>query len=91
MVSYGNSSGPVDPFPPGLLAQKGSLFLTRPTLYHYIATRPELEHAAGELFELVTGGQIKIEIGQTFALKDAAEAHRALESRRTIGSTVLTI
>jgi NADPH2:quinone reductase len=91
MVSYGNASGPVDPFPPGLLAQKGSLFLTRPTLYHYVATRAELEQAAGELFAMVESGKVKVEVGQTFALKDAAEAHRALESRRTTGSTVLTI
>ena len=91
MVSYGNASGPPDPMPPGLLAQKGSLFLTRPTLYHYIATREELDRSAGELFEIVSSGKVRIDIGQTFALKDAAEAHRALESRRTTGSTVLTV
>jgi len=91
MVSFGNASGPADPFPPGVLAQKGSLFLTRPTLYHYIAARAELEAAANELFDVVTGGQVKIEINQRFALKDAAEAHRALEARTTTGSTILTI
>jgi len=91
MVSFGNASGPVDPFPPGLLAQKGSLFLTRPTLYHYIATRAELETASSELFEVVTSGQVKIEVKQRFALKDAAEAHRQLEARKTTGSTILTI
>jgi NADPH2:quinone reductase len=91
MVSFGNASGPVDPFPPGILAQKGSLFLTRPTLFHYNATRAELEAAANELFEVVAGGQVKIEVKQRFALKDAAEAHRQLEARKTTGSTVLTV
>ena len=91
MVSYGNASGPPDPIAPGLLAQKGSLFLTRPTLFHYIATRDELEQSAAELFELVLSGKLKIEIGQRFALKDAAEAHRELEARRTTGSTTLTV
>ena len=91
MVSFGNSSGPVDPFPTAILAQKGSLFLTRPTMYHYMTTREELERAAAELFEVVGSGKVKIEIGQRFALKDAAEAHRQLEARRTTGSTVLTV
>ena len=91
MVSYGNASGPVDPFPATILAQKGSLFLTRPTLYDYVIRRAELEQAASELFEVVTSGQVKVEVKQRFALKDAAEAHRALEARETIGSTILTI
>jgi len=91
MVSFGNASGPPDPFPPGLLAQKGSLFLTRPTLFNYIATRPELEEAAGELFGMLASGKVKVEVKQRFALKDAAEAHRALEGRKTSGSTVLTM
>ena len=91
MVSFGNASGAVDPFPPAILAQKGSLFLTRPTLFDYVATRPELERAAGDLFDMVLSGKVKIEIKQRFALKDAAEAHRALEARKTTGSTVLTI
>ena len=91
MVSFGNASGPVDPFPPGILAQKGSLFLTRPTMYHYTATRAELEAAANELFELVENGTIRIEVNQRFPLRDAAEAHRALEARQTSGSTVLTV
>jgi len=91
MVSFGNASGPVDPFPPGILAQKGSLFLTRPTMYHYTATRAELEAAANELFELVEDGTIRIEVNQRFPLRDAAEAHRALEARRTSGSTVLIV
>ena len=91
MVSFGNASGPVDPISPLLLAQKGSLFLTRPTLFHYIAARAELEAAAGELFEMVSSGKVKVEVKQWFALRDAAEAHRALEARRTTGSTVLTV
>lgn len=91
MVSFGNASGPVDPFPPTVLAQKGSLFLTRPTMYDYTATRAELEQAAGELFEMIGSGKVKIEVNQRFPLKDAAEAHRALEARKTKGSTVLTV
>jgi len=91
MVSYGNASGPPDPIPPGLLAQKGSLFLTRPTLFHYIARRQELEQSAKELFDMVLSGKVKVEIGQTFPLEDAAEAHRALEARKTTGSTVFTV
>jgi len=91
MVSYGNASGPVDPFPATLLAQKGSLFLTRPTLFDYVVTRDELEQASAELFAVIESGKVKIEVKQRFPLKDAAEAHRALESRRTTGSTVLTI
>ena len=91
MVSYGNASGPVDPFPPGLLAQKGSLFLTRPTMHDYTAKRSDLEEAASELFAIVASGKVRIEVGQAFALRNAAEAHRALESRVTTGSTILTI
>jgi len=91
MVSYGNASGPPEPMAPGLLAQKGSLFLTRPTLFNYIAAREELEDAAAELFEVVSSGKVRIEIGQRYPLEDVAEAHRALEARRTSGSTVLTV
>ena len=91
MVSYGNASGPVAPLSPLLLAQKGSLFLTRPTLFNYIAAREELERSASELFDMVAAGKIRIEIRQRFALRDAAEAHRALEARKTTGSTILTI
>jgi NADPH2:quinone reductase len=91
MVTFGNSSGPVDPIEPGILAQKGSLFLTRPTLFTYSARRADLETAARELFEVVESGKVKIEVKQRFALKDAAEAHRALEARQTSGSTVFTI
>jgi NADPH2:quinone reductase len=91
MVSFGNSSGAVEPFSPLLLSQKGSLFLTRPTLFNYTAKREELEQAAGELFDMITSGKVKIEVKQRFAVEDAAEAHRALEARKTSGSTVLTI
>jgi NADPH2:quinone reductase len=91
MVSFGNASGPVDPISPLLLSQKGSLFLTRPTLNHYIARPDELEESANDLFEVVASGKVKVDVNQRFALKDAAEAHRALEARKTKGSTVLTI
>jgi NADPH2:quinone reductase len=91
MVSFGNASGAPEPIAPGLLAQKGSLYLTRPTLFHYIATRQQLEQSAGELFDMVSSGKVKVEVKQRFALKDAAEAHRALESRKTTGSTILTV
>lgn len=91
MVTYGNASGPVPPMAPLELSKRGSLFLTRPTLYHYIATSRELQRAAQELFDLVLKGVIGIRIGQTYNLQDAAQAHRALESRQTTGSTVLTI
>ena len=74
LVSFGNASGPVDPFPPGLLAQKGSLFLTRPTLFSYIAARTELETAARELFEMVTSGKVEVEVKQRFPLAEAGEA-----------------
>jgi NADPH:quinone reductase len=91
MVSFGNASGAVDPFPPAILAQKGSLFLTRPTLYDYIAAREELERAASELFDVLATGKLRVEIAQRFQLRQAADAHRALEARKTTGSTVLTI
>ena len=91
MVSYGNASGAVEPFSPGMLAAKGSLFLTRPTLATYISTREELEATATDLFEVVQSGAVKVEVSQTFPLKEAAQAHRDLEARRTTGSTVLTI
>jgi NADPH:quinone reductase len=89
MVSFGNASGPVPPFDPLLLSQKGSLFITRPTLAHHTAKREELEELGGELFALVTAGKVKIEVNQTYALKDAAQAHIDLEARRTTGSTLL--
>jgi NADPH2:quinone reductase len=89
MVSFGNASGAVPPFDIGVLSRKGSLFLTRPTVYTYIARREDLERGAAELFELVGSGKVKIETGGSWPLAQAAEAHRALESRRTTGSLVL--
>jgi NADPH2:quinone reductase len=91
MVSFGQSSGAIEPFSPSLLQQKGSLFLTRPTLFHYIASRAELEASAAELFEVVGSGAVRIEVKQRFPLEQAADAHRALEARATSGSTVLTV
>jgi NADPH:quinone reductase len=89
MVSFGNASGAVPPFPVTLLAQKGSLFVTRPTLVHYIAARSELESAAQSLFDVVRSGKVKIEVSGRYALADAAQAHRDLEARKTTGSVVL--
>ena len=89
LVSFGQASGPVEAFNPGLLAAKGSLFLTRPTLMTYTAKREDLLASAAELFEVVLSGAVKIEVQQTYALKDAALAHRDLEERKTTGSTVL--
>lgn len=88
-VSYGNSSGPVAAFSLALLAQKGSLYATRPTLFTYAAKREDLARMAEELFAMVLSGKIRSEARQTFALSDAASAHRALESRATTGATVL--
>ena len=88
MVSFGNASGPVTT-DLGVLAAKGSLYVTRPTLNTYTAKREDLEATAAELFEVVKSGAVKIMVNQTYPLKDAAEAHRALEGRRTTGSTVL--
>ncbi len=89
MVSYGNASGPAPAIQPLELSKRGSLFLTRPTLFHYIAQRADLVRAARELFDVIGRGVVRIEIGQTYALQDVAQAHRDLEGRRTIGSTVL--
>jgi NADPH2:quinone reductase len=89
MVSYGNASGPVPPFSPLELSRRGSLFLTRPTLFHYIARRADLARGASELFGVMASGAVKVRIGQTHRLEDAAQAHRELEGRRTTGSTVL--
>lgn len=89
MVTYGNASGPVPPVAPLELNKRGSLFLTRPTLFHYISTREMLDAAAKELFAAVKNKQFKLLIGQTYPLADAAESHRDLEGRRTTGSTVL--
>ncbi len=89
MVSYGNASGPVPPIAPLELTKRGSLFLTRPTLFHYIPTRATLVRAASEMFELVARSVISAHVGQVYPLKDAARAHVDLEARRTVGATVL--
>jgi NADPH:quinone reductase len=89
LVSFGQSSGKVPPLETAILAQKGSLFFTRPTLMTYVAARDDLLTSAGELFEVVRSGAVRIEINQRFPLRDAAEAHRALEGRKTTGSTIL--
>lgn len=89
MVSFGNASGPIPPFEPGILAAKGSLFLTRPTLMTYTAKRSDLVESAAELFEVVRSGAVKIEVRQTYPLAETARAHRDLEARKTTGSTVL--
>lgn len=89
MVSFGNASGAVPPFDLGILSAKGSLYLTRPTLATYTAKRADLEACAADLFDVVKSGAVKIRVNQTMPLKDAAAAHRALEARKTTGSTVL--
>ena len=89
MVCFGSASGTIPPLDVALLAQKGSLYLTRPTLFTYAAGRDDLLRLAGELFAYMEAGKVVTEPRQTFALKDAALAHRALESRSTIGATVL--
>ena len=89
MVLFGQSSGPVAPFNPAVLAQKGSLFLTRPTLFHYIADRASLERRAGDVLSAVAVGRLKVRIGATFPLAQAADAHRALEGRKTTGKVLL--
>jgi NADPH2:quinone reductase len=89
LVSFGQSSGSVAAFNPAVLAQKGSLFLTRPTLFTYIANRDDLLASANALFEVVSSGAVKIRVNQRYALADAAKAHEDLEGRRTTGATVL--
>ena len=89
MASFGNASGKVEPFDLGILAAKGSLYVTRPTLDTHVASREDLVATANELFDVVGRGIVKVEINQTYALKDAAQAHRDLEARKTTGSTVL--
>ena len=88
-VSFGNASGPVPPFAPARLSQMGSLFLTRPTLFDYVATTAELDACANALFSVIASGAVKIEIGQTFPLAKATLAHQALEGRDTIGASLL--
>jgi NADPH2:quinone reductase len=89
LVSFGNSSGKVEPFGLHELTKRGSLYVTRPTLYDFIRERSDLETGAAELFALVERRRIAIEVNQTYALRDAAQAHRDLEARRTTGCTVL--
>ena len=89
LVTYGNASGPVPPLDLLLLSQKGSLFVTRPTIMSYTAKRPDLEALGAELFDVVASGKVKIEVHQRYALKDAAQAHRDLEARKSTGSTIL--
>jgi len=91
MVCVGTASGPIPPFNPQLLAMKGSLYLTRPALADYIADPAEKAALAGELFEHVAAGRIRIEINQRYSLQDAAQAHHDLESRKTTGSSILTV
>lgn len=88
-VSFGNASGPPAPVPPGRLAQGGSLYLTRPTLFDYIATTAELDASAAALWDMMGSGKVRIKVGQTFPLADARRAHEALESRATIGASLL--
>ena len=89
MVSFGNASGPVGPTDLGILAAKGSLYITRPTLISYTAKREELVANAKDLFDMVLSGKVKVQPRQTYPLKEAAQAHRDLEARKTTGSTVL--
>ena len=91
LVSFGQAAGPVSPFDPGVLAAKGSLFLTRPSLMAYTAERKDLLDHAQDLFQVVESGGVKIEIKQTYPMADAAGAHRDLESRKTTGSSILLI
>jgi NADPH2:quinone reductase len=89
MVSFGNASGPVPPILPLELSKRGSLYLTRPTLFHYIAKPSDRARGARELFEMIATGKLRVRIGQTYPLSIAAQAHRDLEARRTTGSTLL--
>ncbi|HSF47963.1 MAG TPA: zinc-binding dehydrogenase, partial [Burkholderiales bacterium] len=88
---FGQSSGAVQSFDPGVLAAKGSLFLTRPTLMDYTRKREDLVEIAQDLFEVVASGKVKISINQTYPLREAAQAHRDLEARKTTGSTIFTV
>jgi NADPH2:quinone reductase len=89
MVSFGNASGAVPPFNTGILAQKGSLYLTRPTLVTYIASRADLEATSSALFDVIKSGKVKVEISARYKLADAAQAHRDLEARKTTGQIIL--
>jgi NADPH2:quinone reductase len=89
MVSFGNASGPAPAIEPGVLSAKGSLFLTRPTLFHYTRTAQELQDTASDLFAVIASGAVKVSVHQRFKLEDARKAHEALHSRNTTGATVL--
>lgn len=89
LVTFGNASGPVDPFSPAELAKRGSLYVTRPVLFDFVSTRQELLDASAELFDFLAAADVTINIGQRYALTDAAQAHRDIEARRTTGSTIL--
>jgi NADPH2:quinone reductase len=91
MASFGNASGPVAPMAPGMLGPKGSLFLTRQTLFTHIATRETTQAMADDLFEMVTSGQVQIRIDQRYKLEDVQQAHRDLEARKTTGCSILTL
>lgn len=91
VVSFGQSSGPVPPLEVGVLSAKGSLYLTRPTLMHYTAKREDLVMSADALFQMVLDGKIRINVNQTYPLREAAQAHRDLEARKTTGSTVFVV
>lgn len=91
MASFGNASGPVDPFSPGILGPKGSVYVTRQTLFTHIATRESTQAMADDLFEAVTSGKVKIHIEQTYPLENIAQAHRDLEARKTTGCTIITL
>ena len=89
MVTFGNASGPVDPISPLELSANGSLFLTRPSLFHHTVTTAEIQRRADDLFGWVADGSLRVRIGARYALRDAAEAHRALEGRATTGKVLL--
>jgi len=91
LALFGQSSGAVPPFDPGILNQKGSLFLTRPSLGHYLLTRDELQWRAGDVLNWIAQGKLKLRIDRTYPLADAAQAHRDLESRKTAGKLILTL
>jgi NADPH2:quinone reductase len=91
MASFGNASGPAAPFAPGILGGKGSIYVTRQTLFTHIATRETNQEMADELFDVVVRGQVKIRIDQTYKLSDVAQAHRDLEARKTTGCTIMTL
>ena len=90
MATFGNASGPVPAITPLRLTQEGSLYLTRPTLFHYVATRSELLDRASSVFEMVVSGQVSLRIGHSLPMREAARAHRMLEGRATTGKVILT-